>query len=157
MLAILVRIVARFYIHGTYDRLESPKKTDKLIGDKFGQDIIDSLSVLEAVVPTLHADLWSHVKDLFPLLGMALRSKYAVIRQCVSRCFAAICDVMTVDAMRFVIDQVLPYLGDAENLANRQGATELVYSMFLFPQAVDLLLICAQTWYRSWTIRRCHM
>ncbi|KAI0320174.1 SNF2 superfamily chromatin remodeling protein [Amylostereum chailletii] len=109
--------------------LESSQKIDKLIEDKFGQDIIDSLSVLEAVIPTLHADLWPQVKDLFPLFGMALRSRFAVIRQCVSRCFAAICDVMTVDAMRFVIDQVLPFLGDVENLANREGAMELVYNV----------------------------
>lgn len=101
---------------------------DNLIEKQFGQDVIDSLSVLEAVVPTLHHELWPQLRELFPLIIMALRSRFAIIRQAVARCFATICDVMTVDAMRHVIEVVIPFLGDTMNLANRQGATELVYS-----------------------------
>jgi hypothetical protein len=37
---------------------------------------------------------------------------------------------MTVDAMRFVIETVLPFLGDTLINPNRQGATELVFSMW---------------------------
>jgi TATA-binding protein-associated factor len=29
--------------------------------------------------------------------------------------------------MRYVIEKIVPYLGDAINLNNRQGATELIY------------------------------
>ena len=29
--------------------------------------------------------------------------------------------------MRFVIEKMVPYLGDAPNITNRQGATELIY------------------------------
>ena len=57
----------------------------------------------------------------------ALRSRFAIIRQCAARCFATICDVITVAAMRFVIEKMVPYLGDAPNITNRQGATELIY------------------------------
>ena len=94
---------------------------------QFGQDVIDSLSVLDAVVPTFHEALWPKFHELFPMVGLALRSRFAIIRQCAARCFATMCDVMTAAAMRFVIEKVVPYLGDSLNLANRQGATELVY------------------------------
>jgi hypothetical protein len=63
---------------------------------------------------------------------MALRSRFAIIRQSASRCFAAICDVMTVDAMRFVIEIILPFLGDTLVNPNRQGATELIFSAFVY-------------------------
>ena len=108
---------------------DSPDAVDDLIGRQHGQDVIDSLSVLEAVVPTFHQDLWPKIRELFPAIVMALRSRFAIIRQSAARCFAAICDVMTVDAMRFVIEAILPYLGDTLVNSNRQGATEVVFSM----------------------------
>jgi TATA-binding protein-associated factor len=108
---------------------DSPDAVDDLIGRQHGQDVIDSLSVLEAVVPTFHRDLWPKIRELFPAIVMALRSRFAIIRQSAARCFAAICDVMTVDAMRFVIEAILPYLGDTLVNSNRQGAAEVVFSM----------------------------
>lgn len=108
---------------------DSPDAVDDLIGRQHGQDVIDSLSVLEAVVPTLHRDLWPTIRELFPAIVMALRSRFAIIRQSAARCFAAICDIMTVDAMRFVIEAILPYLGDTLVNSNRQGATELVFNV----------------------------
>jgi TATA-binding protein-associated factor len=107
---------------------DSPDAVDDLISRQHGQDVIDSLSVLEAVVPTLHRGLWPKIRELFPVIVMALRSRFAIIRQSAARCFAAICDLMTVDAMRFVIEVILPYLGDTLVNSNRQGATEVVFS-----------------------------
>ncbi|PSR84037.1 hypothetical protein PHLCEN_2v5539 [Hermanssonia centrifuga] len=106
---------------------DSPSKTDALIEKQFGQDVIDSLSVLDAVVPTFHENLWIKFHELFPMIVLALRSRFAIIRQCAARCFATICDVMTAAGMRYVIENVVPFLGDTLNLSNRQGATELVY------------------------------
>ncbi len=100
---------------------------DNSIEKQYGQDVIDSLSVLEAVVPTFHQDLWPKLAELLPSILLSLRSRFAIIRQCSARCFATICSVMTVDAMHFVIQNVVPYLGDTTNLSNRQGATELIY------------------------------
>jgi TATA-binding protein-associated factor len=108
--------------------IDTPDSADDLINRQHGQDVIDSLSVLEAVVPTLHQELWPNLRELFPMIAMALRSRFAIIRQSAARCFAAICDVMTVDAMRFVIETILPFLGDTLVNPNRQGATELVFS-----------------------------
>ncbi|KAL4253953.1 TATA-binding protein-associated factor Mot1 [Abortiporus biennis] len=106
---------------------DNPAKMDTLIEKQFGQDVIDSLSVLEAVIPTFHEGLWPKLTELFPMIILALRSRFAIIRQCAARCFATICSVVTVDAMHYVVQKVIPFLGDTTNLSNRQGATELAY------------------------------
>ena len=111
--------------------VDSVGKMDEQIEKRDGQDVIDSLSVLEAVVPTFHADLSRNFTELFPHVILALRSRFAIVRQSAARCFATICDVLTVDAMRYVIEKVVPYLGDADALANRQGAIELIYRKHL--------------------------
>ncbi|KAI0086641.1 SNF2 chromatin remodeling protein [Irpex rosettiformis] len=100
---------------------------DSIIEKTSGQDVIDSLSVLDAVVPTFHEDTWHQFHELFPMVGLALRSRFAIIRQCAAKCFATICNSMTMAAMRYVIENIVPYLGDTVNLHYRQGATELIY------------------------------
>ncbi|KAK0183900.1 SNF2 superfamily chromatin remodeling protein [Armillaria mellea] len=108
-------------------KAETPKECDTSIEKHFGQDVIDSLSVLEAVVPALHEDIWPRLTELFPKILLALRSRFAIIRQTSAKCFATICDVMTPEAMRYVIENVVPLLGDPLSLSNRQGATELLF------------------------------
>ncbi|KAJ7184295.1 SNF2 superfamily chromatin remodeling protein [Mycena filopes] len=108
-------------------QMDSPAQSDDRIQKQFGQDVIDSLSVLEAVVPTFHPDLWPKLAETFPMMHIALTSRFAIIRQSAARCFATLCDVMTSDAMRYVIENIVPLLGDPLVLANRQGATELMY------------------------------
>lgn len=129
---------------------------DERIEKREGQDVIDSLSVLEAVVPTFHADLSHHFVELFPHVILALRSRFAIVRQSAARCFSTVCDVLTGDAMRYVIEKVVPFLGDASVLANRQGAIELIYR-----KSSAVALACStshaafQTSCRSWTSRHC--
>jgi TATA-binding protein-associated factor len=105
----------------------SPTESDDLVAKQFGQDVIDSLSVLEAVIPALHQDLWPRLAEIFPMMTLALQSRYAIIRQSAARCFATVCDVMTSEAMRYVIEAVVPLLSDPLVLSNRQGAAELIY------------------------------
>ncbi|KAJ7168182.1 SNF2 superfamily chromatin remodeling protein [Mycena crocata] len=114
---------------------DSPGESDDRIQKQFGQDVIDSLSVLEAVVPTFHPDLWPKLAETFPMMHVALTSRFAIIRQSAARCFATLCDVMTSEAMRYVIENIVPLLGDPLVLANRQGATEL---MFHVVQRLDI-------------------
>lgn len=92
-----------------------------------GQNVIDSLSVLKVTASTLHCGLWYRLEELLPKLTLALRSRFAIIRQCTARCFATICGVITVQAMRHVIEHVVPLLGDSHSTTNRQGAIELIY------------------------------
>ncbi|KAF9068722.1 SNF2 superfamily chromatin remodeling protein [Rhodocollybia butyracea] len=105
----------------------TPEECDEAMDQHFGQDVIDSLSVLEAAVPAFDQELWPKVIETLPLMHLALRSKFAIIRQSVARCFATICEVITADAMRFVVEQVIPLISDPLVLANRQGATELIF------------------------------
>ncbi|KAF5391880.1 hypothetical protein D9757_001832 [Collybiopsis confluens] len=108
---------------------ETPEECDAAMEKHFGQDVIDSLSVLEAAVPTFHRELWPKVTETLPMLLLALQSRFAIIRQSAARCLATICDVITADAMRFVVENVVPLIGDPLVLSNRQGATELIYQI----------------------------
>lgn len=105
----------------------SVDESDMLIEKQYGQDVIDSLSVLEAVAPSFDSGLWPRLAEILPILDLALRSRFAIIRQAAARCFATICDVMTAESMRYVVEKIVPLLGDPLVLANRQGATELIY------------------------------
>ncbi|KAJ3516729.1 hypothetical protein NLJ89_g947 [Agrocybe chaxingu] len=106
---------------------ESPEQSDGAIEKQYGQDVIDSLSVLEAVIPAFHEALWPKLQEIFPMMELALRSRFAIIRQAAARCFAVVCDVMTPEAMRYVIERMIPLLQDPLMLTNRQGAMELIY------------------------------
>jgi TATA-binding protein-associated factor len=110
---------------------DSLDKSDELIEKQYGQDVIDSLSVLEAVVPTFHNRLQHELQELFPMMGLALRSRFAIVRQAAARCFATICDVMTLEAMRYVIESVIPFLQDPLVATNRQGTMELIYRQYI--------------------------
>lgn len=61
---------------------------------------------------------------------MATRSKFAVVRYSVARCFAALCDVVPTEGLRYVVEGVIPVLGDPLNLNNRRGAIELISRKF---------------------------
>lgn len=103
---------------------------DDQIEKAHGQDIIDSLSVLEATVPTFDEHIWPNLIEIFPIILLALRSRFAIIRQAAAKCFSTICDVITTEAMHFLVDQILPLLADPVSLHNRQGTTELIYREF---------------------------
>ena len=107
---------------------------------QFGQDVIDSLSVLRVIASTLHKEFWPRLEALLPKLALALRSRFAIIRQCTAQCFATICGVITPPAMRYVIEHIVPYLGDSISVANRQGAVELVYRMLSCCCNIDIQL-----------------
>lgn len=110
--------------------LGSVEQSDTLIEKQYGQDVIDSLSVLEAVAPSFDSGLWPRLAEVLPILDLALRSRFAIIRQASAQCFATICSVMTAESMRYVVEKIVPLLGDPLVLANRQGATELIYREF---------------------------
>lgn len=112
--------------------VDNPKSADEEMESQpqKGQDVVDNLVILDAIVPTFHERLWPRLYDLFPQMVLALRSQFAVVRQLAAQSFATICDVATPDAMRYVIDHVLSLLSDALVLTNRQGAIELIYRQF---------------------------
>ena len=137
--------------------IASPEQSDALIEKQYGQDVIDSLSVLEAIAPTFHQDLCPKLVETFPMLDFALRSRFAIIRQSAARCFATICNVMTLDAMRYVVQHLVPLLGDALVLTNRQGATELIYRSYIIFLVASLSLTPRQILSSASTSKHCHM
>ncbi|WVQ99889.1 hypothetical protein IAU59_007032 [Kwoniella sp. CBS 9459] len=94
-----------------------------------GQDLIDSLTSLRLIMPELDATLYPQLHTLFPSIIMALQSSFAVVRHTAAKCLAAICDVMTHEGMRKVVDDVIPLVGDATKVASRQGAVEAIHHM----------------------------
>ncbi|KAI9288630.1 hypothetical protein BC943DRAFT_288000 [Umbelopsis sp. AD052] len=105
--------------------------TDDLIAEEtnVGQEIIDSLTVIRTVLPVLHESLWSKVVSIAPYIAETLKSRYSFIRFAGARCLATLCNVMTVDGMRIIVERAVPMLGDTRNDAYRQGASEVIYHL----------------------------
>jgi len=116
--------ISRSYLADDADEILGQPKSSR------GQDILDSLTLLNTILPTLHESLYSRVAELFPLVAKALRSRFALVRQVAAECFSQACSVMTVDAMRFLIVTIMPFLGDPKVVAHRQGTIELIYREF---------------------------
>lgn len=92
-----------------------------------GQEVIDALTSLRLVAPSINPKLHSRLASLLPCMILALQSSFSVIRSTAARCFAALCEVMVDEAMRAVVDQVVPLIGDARRVQARQGAVEAVH------------------------------
>ncbi|KAF1842865.1 uncharacterized protein K460DRAFT_407248 [Cucurbitaria berberidis CBS 394.84] len=95
----------------------------------FGQEVVDALSTLRALVGRLHPDVRGFVKDLLPLIAQALQSKLYVLRYAAAKCFATICSVMSVEGVTMLVESVLPTISDGGNLYGRQGAIECIYHL----------------------------
>ena len=98
-------------------------------GNDLGQDVVDAFSILRALVPNLHPDLYSFVDDMMPTILKALSCKYSVFRYAAAKCFATICSVMTIKGMTMLVERVLPTVSNPLDLPCRQGAIECVYHL----------------------------
>ncbi|CAG8635853.1 9967_t:CDS:2, partial [Paraglomus occultum] len=94
-----------------------------------GQEVIDSLQILQSITPVIHESLHSKIAELLPCLVKTIQCKYSVIRHVAARCFATIANVITIPSMQIIIEQVLPFMGDSQSVINRQGAAELIYHL----------------------------
>jgi len=92
-----------------------------------GQDVIDALTSLRLTAPSLDTSLYPRLITLFPFIILALQSKYSLIRTTAAKCLAALCDVMTEEGMKRMVDDVVPLIGDARRVESRQGAIEAVH------------------------------
>jgi len=97
--------------------------------ETLGQDSIDGLSTLRALVPKFHSDLYPFVLDLLPLIAKALQSKFGVLRYAAAKCFATISSVLTVQGITMLVDKVLPSISNALDARARQGAIECIYHL----------------------------
>jgi TATA-binding protein-associated factor len=94
-----------------------------------GQEVVDGLSTLRALVPKFHPDLHPFVSNLLPTIAKALRSKLGVLRYAAAKCFATICSVMTVQGITMLVEKVLPSISNPLDVYCRQGAIECIYHL----------------------------
>lgn len=94
-----------------------------------GQEVVDSISVIRALVGKLHADLHSFVVELIPFIITALKCKLSVIRYAAAKCMATICNVIPTQGFTTLVRNVLPSISNANELHQRQGAIECIYHL----------------------------
>ncbi|KAI0480485.1 SNF2 family domain-containing protein [Xylariaceae sp. FL0804] len=104
------------------DEAQDPENT-------FGQEIVDAMSVIRTLTPTLHNSIRPFVMDQVPLLIKALHSKLSVFRYMAAKCLATICSVITVEGMTALVLKVLPSINNPVDLNFRQGAIEVIYHL----------------------------
>ncbi|GAA5936334.1 DNA-binding ATPase [Sporobolomyces koalae] len=94
--------------------------------DTLGQDLLDSLTVLPAAGLHLSPGLRPRLAEILPALAIGTRSKFAVVRFAVAKCLAMLCDIVPEQAMKHIIEGVVPSVSDPINVNHRRGAVELI-------------------------------
>ncbi|OAA33193.1 hypothetical protein AAL_00658 [Moelleriella libera RCEF 2490] len=95
----------------------------------FGQEIVDAMSVIRTMTPTMDTSLHPFVMSILPLVIKALHSELSVFRYMAAKCLATICSVVTIDGMTALVEQVLPSISNPLDLNFRQGVTEAIYHL----------------------------
>ena len=95
----------------------------------FGQEVVDALSTLRALVGKFHPDVRGFVKELLPLIASALQSRLYVLRYAAAKCFATICSVMSIEGITMLVESILPSINSSSNVHGRQGAIECIYHL----------------------------
>ncbi|KAH8910263.1 hypothetical protein BR93DRAFT_469797 [Coniochaeta sp. PMI_546] len=95
----------------------------------FGQEIVDAMSVIRTMTPTLHPALHPFVMQQVPLVIKALHSELSVFRYMAAKCMATICSIITVEGMTALVEKVLPSINNPLDLNIRQGAVETIYHL----------------------------
>jgi TATA-binding protein-associated factor len=135
---------------------DNSQKTDAALnaGDAIGQDVIDALQVVQSVTPVVHESLYPKVRailfsrccvpvilpahitfryhpakvtELLPHIVRATKCGFSVVRSMAARTFSTIANVITSSSLQILIEEVIPFLGDTQNVIHRQGAAELIY------------------------------
>jgi TATA-binding protein-associated factor len=97
--------------------------------DAFGQEVVDAMSLVRTLAPTLDPALHGFVMELVPLVIRALRSELSVFRYMAAKCMATVCSVATVQGMTALVERVLPSMTNPIEVTHRQGAIETVYHL----------------------------
>ena len=95
----------------------------------FGQDVVDAMSVIRTLAPTLDVAIQPFMMQMVPYIIKALHSELSVFRYMAAKCMATICSVMTIDGMTALVEKVLPSISNPLDLHFRQGAIEAVYHL----------------------------
>lgn len=96
--------------------------------NELGQEVVDGLSILRLLTPSMHPNLHSFVLDMTPLVIRALGSRLSVFRYAAAKCFATICSVVRIQGMTMLVENLLPCINSID-LYPRQGTIELIYHL----------------------------
>ena len=107
---------------------QSETKFDVMVDHDLGQDVVDGLSVLRALSPSLHPYLFDFLSDLTTVISKALQAQLSVFRYAAAKCLATICDTLQVRGMTMLVQEVLPLSGSMD-LHTRQGVIEVIYHL----------------------------
>ncbi|KAF2160445.1 hypothetical protein M409DRAFT_29068 [Zasmidium cellare ATCC 36951] len=111
-----------------------------------GQEAVDAMSTLRALVATFDSSLHDWVLQLLPFVGRALQCRLAVLRYTAAKCFASVCSVITVQGFTMLVQQVIPPINNAHEVVFRQGAIECIYHLIqvmgdgILPYVIFLLV-----------------
>ncbi|KAF2486515.1 SNF2 family DNA-dependent ATPase domain-containing protein [Neohortaea acidophila] len=94
-----------------------------------GQQVVDAMSTLRALIANLDPGLHAWVLDLLPFIAKALQCRLAVLRYIAAKCFASVCSVITVQGFTMLVEKVLPSINNAHEVVYRQGAIECIYHL----------------------------
>ncbi|KAJ5818637.1 hypothetical protein N7474_004228 [Penicillium riverlandense] len=97
--------------------------------NELGQEVVDGLSTLRALLPKFDPALYPRVIGLMPVIARALQCRLSVIRYAAAKCFATVCSVITVEGMTMLVEKVLPTINNALDVHHRQGAVECIYHL----------------------------
>lgn len=97
--------------------------------NELGQEIVDGLSTLRALLPKFDPGLYPWVISFMPIVAKGLQCELSVIRYAAAKCFATICSVITVEGMTMLVEKVLPTINNALDVHQRQGAVECIYHL----------------------------
>jgi len=102
---------------------------DRLNEEEVGQNLVDAFSTLRTISPYLHPGLQDWLGKLMPLMEKGIRHQLSVIRYAAAKCFATVCSVLPSKGMTMLVEHILPNMGNAVDLQDRQGITETVYHL----------------------------
>lgn len=111
-----------------------------------GQEVVDAMSTLRALVASFHPDLHQFVLDLMGYVAKALQTRLAVLRYTAAKCFASMCSVITVKGFTMLVEKVLPPISNPTDVYCRQGAIECIYHLIqvmedrILPYVIFLLV-----------------
>lgn len=92
------------------------------ISGDLDQQLIDALHVISTVIAHVDKTLWSEITELMKMMIQLIPKLSADTRELNAVALAHICHVLGVEAMKIVLDQLVPLLQHQTNIEARLGA-----------------------------------
>ncbi|CAG2199104.1 BTAF1 [Mytilus edulis] len=134
-----------------WEAITSPlEKLEKDITEEIpidiAQETVNSLQLIEAVGSSLDSSLIEQIKQKLSSILNGLKNSYTAIRHMSARSVGMMAQILTSHTLSFIMDKILPLMGDMEHEKHRQGACEAlacvidVMGMDLLPYIVLLVV-----------------